>query len=242
MIGRCTSTNGVTPTSHIMPMTTRGDSQVGGHGAEPGLQGAAHRSARQPVLHEEQIGGTQPEHDDGVAVEPIAQPTPARQGEVLPHGQRVDIADAALLEIARAGVVDGVAATPGVVGRQRQRADDAAHPVVESSAAEESTMAAIVLDHEQADEEAGCRDRQQQAQPVAKAQSHPHQHPQSSEGPGGQRQLEHAADLARLTIAGKDLHPVACGADRDGVVCISQGSDPFLVGREREPHRRGWLL
>ena len=88
-----------------------------------GCQPAAHDTDRQPVLHEKQVGRAQAEHDERVAIEAIAELPPAGQREVLVHRQRVDIADAATFEVAGAGVVDGVAAPPSVVGRQRQRAD-----------------------------------------------------------------------------------------------------------------------
>jgi hypothetical protein len=45
-------------------------------------------------------------------------------------------------------------APPKVVRRQREHADHATHPIVDSALAEERAVAAIVLDHEEADEKA----------------------------------------------------------------------------------------
>src|SRR4051812_859038 len=53
------------------------DGDVGRAGAEPELPTAAHEADRQPMLHDEQIGRAQAEHDDRVPVEPITQPTPS---------------------------------------------------------------------------------------------------------------------------------------------------------------------
>ena len=62
--------------------------------------------------------------------------TPSRQREIFAHGQRVDVADAAVIEIARVGVVQRVTAPPVIVGRQCQHADDAADPVIRRDVAE----------------------------------------------------------------------------------------------------------
>jgi hypothetical protein len=83
------------------------------------------------------------------------------------HGQRVDIADSAALEISRCRVVNGVFASPEIVRRERQHPDHAPDPVVGETAVEEGTMTAIVLDHEELHEKARGRHRQQQAEPVA---------------------------------------------------------------------------
>ena len=61
----------------------------------------------------------------------------------------------------------GVGAAPVIIGGQRQDAEDAADPVVGLAVGEERAVAAIVLDHEQADKKAGGRDDQDQAPPLA---------------------------------------------------------------------------
>jgi hypothetical protein len=50
---------------------------IGGHGARPGLPALAHLSDRKPVLQKEEIGGANAEHDEGMAVETVANPSPA---------------------------------------------------------------------------------------------------------------------------------------------------------------------
>ena len=110
------------------------------------------------MLQEEEIGRAEAEHHQRMAIQAIAQPPPERARAVFLDGQRVDVADAAAVEIAGAGVMHGVGAAPHVIGRQRQHAGDAAEPVVGQPVAEEGAVAAIVLDQEQPHQEAGGGD------------------------------------------------------------------------------------
>ena len=97
-----------------------------------------------------------------------------------------------------------------VVGGQGQDADRAAEPVVGPAAAEERAMAAVVLDHEQAHQEARGRDGQEQGQAVAGvAQAEPHQEPQGRERHGGDGQFGQAAGKAGLAVGCQDLRPAA---------------------------------
>src|ERR1700748_378271 len=77
----------------------RGDAvrygDIGRHSAQPGLPAAAHEADRQAVLYEEQIGRPHTEHDGRVPVDAVAKPTPSRQRQVFPYGERVDVAHAA---------------------------------------------------------------------------------------------------------------------------------------------------
>ncbi len=65
--------------------------------------------------------------------------------------ERIDVACAALIEIAVRGVVDGVAALPGIVRRERQHAHHAPDPVVGERFLNSAPMSAVMLDQEQAD-------------------------------------------------------------------------------------------
>ena len=60
-----------------------------------------------------------------------------------------------------------VGMAPEIVRRQREYADHPTDPVVGAAPAEERAVAAIVLDHEQADEEARRRNGQEEDEPVA---------------------------------------------------------------------------
>jgi hypothetical protein len=67
---------------------------------------------------------------------------------------------------------------------------------------------AIVLDHEQADQKAGRRQRQQQGQPVALAQAQPHRQPERRERCRRQRELGQSASRHGLPVGCKLLFPV----------------------------------
>ena len=74
--------------------------EVGRHGAQPRLPARAHQPDRQAVLQEKQIGRTETEHHQRMPVGPVAQPAPARQRQIFADRQRIDVADAAPVEIA----------------------------------------------------------------------------------------------------------------------------------------------
>ena len=139
-------------------------------------------------------------HHHGMAVEAVAEAPPTGQFEIFAHGQRADVADAAPFQIARAGVMDGVAASPMVLGCQGHHADGAPYPVVRPPITEERTVAAVVLDHEQPHEEARCRHSNGQAQPIAQTETWPHQGPEQNERHRADEDLHHAANVIRLPI------------------------------------------
>ena len=75
--------------------------------------------------------------------------------------------------------------------------------------AEEGTVTAVVLDHEQMHQKSRSWHRDNEAQPVAQIESRPHQDPQQNKRRGSDQELEHAAGEAWLSIAVENLHPVA---------------------------------
>jgi hypothetical protein len=113
------------------------------------------------VLEHEQIEGPDAQHDDRVARQAIESATPCRPALVLAHGEGVHVARAAPAEMAGGGVVHGVGAPPVAVGREGQHPEHAAEPVVGDPPAEKRAVAAVVLNHEQAHEEARRRHREQ---------------------------------------------------------------------------------
>ena len=154
-------------------------------------------------------GGPTTEQDDRVAGQAVERPPPRRQPPVLAHGQRADVAHPAPVEVAGGGVVDGVGAPPVAVGREGHDPDRPAEPVVGAAPAEERAVPAVVLDHEQADEEARRRHRQQQGQPVAVAEAEPSREPQGRERRRGGGELGQAARGPRLAVRGERPQPVA---------------------------------
>lgn len=127
------------------------------HRRNPWQRAGLHHAERQSLLEEEEPSRADTEHDEWMPVKAIAEPSPARQGGVFRDGERRDIADAPFIQIAGRGVVFRVGAAPVVVGCQRQHADDPACPVVQAAAAEKGAVAAIVLQHEEAEKKPGCR-------------------------------------------------------------------------------------
>ena len=141
------------------------DGEVGAHRADPRPPAAAHQAERQPLPQDEKIGRPDAEHHRRMAVEPVHQAAPARQRQIFAHRQRIDIADAAAIEIARGRVMDGVRSPPEVVWRHGEHAERAADPVVGEAMAEERAVPAIVLDHEQPHQKSRGRNGEQQGEP-----------------------------------------------------------------------------
>ena len=113
------------------------------------------------------------------------------QRKILPHRLRLDVADAAPVEISGRCMVDRVAAPPEVVGRQGQDADRPTDPVVGGLARQERSVPAIVLDHEQADEQPGGERRQREREPVkAMMRGEQHRGPERGERREGDQELE----------------------------------------------------
>ena len=140
----------------------QGNGEVGCHCAGPRLPTVAHEADREAVLQEKQIGWSDPEHDQRVAVKSVFHAAPPRTGLVFAHCQGIDIADTTPVEVTGGGVMDRMRAAPPVVRRQREHADDAADPVVCQTVGEKGAMAAVVLDHEQAQEKSSSWNRDKQ--------------------------------------------------------------------------------
>ena len=208
MIGAWTSRKSRSPRSATRRPMHHHDREIGRHDAEPGFSARAHQPHRQAVLEHEQVERRHAEHDDRVALQAVESAAPRRQALVLAHGQGVDVAGAAPAEMAGGGVVHGMGAPPVAVGRERQHAQHPAEPVVGAPPAEERAVAAVVLDHEQAHEEARRRHREQQAEPVGIAEAEQHQEPQGHERHRGDDQLDQAAREARLAVGGQCHRPV----------------------------------
>src|ERR1700722_5765166 len=103
---------------------------------------------------------------------------------------------------------------PEIVGRQGQYANDASDPVIHPTSAEECSVAAIVLDHEEAYEETGSRHGEQQVDPVAGAETGPHENPEAHKRHGRDGKFDRTGGAVRLPGAGEDRCPrprIACG-------------------------------
>ena len=165
--------------------------------------------------HEEMQHGADTEQHRRMAVHAVLEPLPAREREVLVHGQRVDIAEPAMLEVAGGSVVHRVGLLPVVIRRQRDDAEDRAHDVRRAGRPEERPMSAVVLEDEQPDQEKRGRHREQQGEPIPDPQTHVHQRPRTGEQHRRTHQLPDAAFDVRVLVGRQTRTPVrAHGLDR----------------------------
>src|SRR5882672_7628136 len=129
-------------------------------------------------------------------------------GQSIPQDEKidwVDVTSSTTIKVAGSRVMNRMSASPEVVGRERQHADQTADPVVSKAMAEESAMTTIVLDHKQPHKKAGCWQREQQTEPVAKIKGCPHQDPEQNKRTRRDCELDYAAHGAGYAIAGEDL-------------------------------------
>ena len=148
-----------------------------------------------------------------------------------------NVAQAATVEIPRAGVMGSVLPTPKVIGRQYQHADDPAHPVVCHAMVEECAVPAVVLDHEQPYQKARGRHRDQQREPPeAQIIPHPGQPPERHERPERDCDLDDAAGVIGLTVACEDFHPASRVGRLGGTCSASTGAQDRI--RDRATERR----
>jgi hypothetical protein len=104
----------------------------------------------------------------------------------------------------------GVRAPPIIVGREGDDAYDAPDPVIERGAPEEGAMAAIVLDHEEANDEAGGRRCKEQADPPKPVIGRePRESPKNRQRRRAEHDFQDAASVVRFLVAGEDLTPGA---------------------------------
>ena len=113
-------------------------------------------------------------------------------------------------------MMQGVATLPETVGCKGQNADEASRPVIGTPVAKERTMPAIVLDHEQPDQESGRGQRQHQSDPIAMSDQAGGKRPESHEWQKRDQEFQQAASVARLVIVGKDVRPGAGVFHRGG--------------------------
>ena len=141
-------------------------------------------------------------------VHPVEHALEPGAAQVLADGEGVDVAEAADVEIAAGGVMDGVRAPPVGVGHQGEDAEDAADQVVHLLGAEEGAVPAVVLQHEEPHDHHGGRHRDEEGQPVADAQAPDRGEPEHGQQEGGGGQLEPALPRHRLAVGGEHGVPV----------------------------------
>src|SRR5579859_6995370 len=195
----------------------REEADDGPEDAAPFLGPVAGHDRREAVADVEMQNGADAEEHDGVAVEAVLEPAPGGPGQILVDRERVDVPEAAVLEVARGGVMEGVGLLPIMVRRQREDAEHRAHHVGDAVGAEKAAVPAIVLDDEKPDEQERRRYREEQGEPVAHAEAEVHQHPGTREQRDAARQLPDTAFELGAAIRGEARRPgrstgtVSCG-------------------------------
>ncbi len=203
---------------------------------EDGSVGAEDASARgrprrrqldgQPMADEELEDPTESDDDERAAIGTVEQTPPPRRGQVLGHGECIDLADAAAVEVAEVAVMDGVRAPPEFVGSDGEHPEQASDAIVGGAPRQERAVTAVVLDDEETHHESGRRQRETERQPVGAVDEPRHRRPQRQESDHVPRELSHAASNLRLGVAGHHLRPAA----------------PFCLGRDPSLRVRHSLL
>ena len=142
-----------------------------------------------------------PNITNGIAIEPVAEPSAPILGQIFVDRQRVMSPRPRWSRSPDGGVMGGVRALPVVVGGERQHAADAADPIVERARAEKRAVAAIVLDHEGAHQKPGGGHGEQQGQEVADMHQRPHRRPQRRQRQQGDADLRQAARQVGVAVA-----------------------------------------
>ena len=121
---------------------------------------------RQALQNDEVGGHADAEQEKRIAVEAIAQPLQQRQSQIFADGERVDIARAAPVEVARRRVMLGMFAPPKPVWRERQHAHATSDEIIDGTRRKERAVSAIVLDDESAHEKPCGWQRKKQGRPI----------------------------------------------------------------------------
>ena len=101
--------------------------------------------------------------------------------------------------------MEGVGASPEIIGRQRQDPKHATDPVIGLTIAKKSAVSAVMLDHEEANQEPCRRQRHEKSEPVAELECHPHQEPAERKRARCEGKLESASP--RIWIATSQIWP-----------------------------------
>ena len=211
MIGRCTSRNGTDTDQPHQRGDDHRDRSIGHHGAEPRLPALAHQADRQPVLHQEQIGRADPEHDardggkGGSAAGPSATAPDIRARSVCRCRRCRDGRDcptsrdgwhgcAARNRKASASARRSTRPTQSLAARWRKKAPWPQSCWIMNSRTRKPAAGTASSRHEPV---------------IAEMNGAPHQKPQQHKRPDRDGELNDAADGIRCAVTGKDLRPAA---------------------------------
>src|SRR5581483_3713181 len=152
-------------------------------------------------------------------------------------GQRVDLADPAMVEVARVRMVDGVLPLPPAVGREQKEAEDMAPAAVRLPGCEQRVVSQVVEERVHA----GEGDRGDQAEPDRPRRARRADRgddPDADVRQDDARDLPEAAQRVALQDGAEVLLPALAGWE----VCGLHGVDPLpnYAPRSRPDQLRGW--
>ncbi len=174
------------------------------HGMALALVRAGRRNS---LLNEKQIKGRDDEQDDRVTREAIREFFPAGGFEIFLHGECPDVTGAALVEIAGAGVVNGVFPPPVVIGSEREYARDESHNVIDRARFEIRSVAAVMENDKDAHDKSARENGQRHDQPPGNGKREIHEIPERGVGYEGVDHLPDGPGSGGVGVFGHNLFP-----------------------------------
>ena len=192
------------PTSALQAQRPGREREVRRHDARQDPPG--HAPLREAALEQEDEARADQQHQHRVAVEAVAEPPQAGGVLVLGDGHRVDLADAAVVEVAGVGVVQRVLPLPPAVGGEQQEAEDVAPAAVRLPRLEQRVVGEVVEERVHAHQE-DRRDQAERDRDRGARLDQDGEHPDGEVGQHGARDLAEAAPAVDLEIGGEVLLP-----------------------------------
>ena len=114
-----------------------------------------------------------------------------------------------MIKITCVAVMDRMCATPNVIRREGENAQNAPNPITERAVVKEGTMPAIMLDAEHPQQKCSVQKSDAKGSNIAKICDPKRHRPKRDKGNNTYAQLETAAERIWLAILGEDWHPFA---------------------------------
>ena len=125
-----------------------------------------------------------------IAVKPVTETPPGAQPAVFLDRHGFNVAEAAMIQIARQLMMHRMRTPPMVIGRKGQYADSASDPLIDGPGRKKRAMAAIMLEREEAREQGAGGNGKQKGDPVGVRRHQEHDGNQGEKGNSGRDQLQ----------------------------------------------------
>ena len=208
-----------------LPADHRAPAQDPGHQREVRRRDArqdppVHAALREPALEEKDEARANQQHQERIAVDAVPEPPQAGGALVLGEGHRVDLADAAMVEVAGVRVVDPVLPLPPPVGGEEEVPEKVAPAAVRAPRFEERVVCEVVEERVHPGEEDSGDEAESDGGRGARSDQCC-EHPDDQVRQDDARDLSEAAALVDLQIRAEVLFPALAGGDLCGVHCHS---------------------